>query len=243
MKFLVSVVWLIFFTAFGFAGENGMVPIKQLIGDYQFGDGLGVNCSLNLSTNGKFKFEWHGCLGLYDKNQGTYILTNGILNLVTEKRNIREGFQGTPTNFFPIPWGNRLYIIPTNEIIKFCSDVNQGLEPRDLSRGSFYLKTGEWTNTVSGLPNVPVNWKPYLLAKPVNGKITQLITKEEAWLNLGSKDGILAEMEMFALEFEKTSPSCVKIISVEKNRCRIRSEWDDSELAVGQEVTSHYFGN
>ena len=39
-------------------------------GQYYFGDGLGANVSLWLAPKAGFLYQWHGCLGLYDRNYG-----------------------------------------------------------------------------------------------------------------------------------------------------------------------------
>jgi hypothetical protein len=44
---------------------------SELPGQYYLGDGLGVNCSLELHPDHRFRFVWRGCLGMYDRNQGT----------------------------------------------------------------------------------------------------------------------------------------------------------------------------
>src|SRR3989338_6088573 len=81
-------------------------------GQYFLGDGLGVNNYLKLTENGNFSFKWHGCLGMYDENEGPYVIENGILVLSPQRPNIKKGFQGTPTRFLPIHWGDRLYLVP-----------------------------------------------------------------------------------------------------------------------------------
>src|ERR1700730_15103618 len=39
-------------------------------GEYYEGDGLGVGISLSLAPESGFVFEWHGCMGVYDRNYG-----------------------------------------------------------------------------------------------------------------------------------------------------------------------------
>src|SRR5262245_32032 len=46
-------------------------------GEYYAGDGLGVNTSLAIAPKSGYVFEWHGCLGLYDRNYGAVAWTNG----------------------------------------------------------------------------------------------------------------------------------------------------------------------
>ena len=37
-------------------------------GEYYAGGGLGVNTSVIIAPKAGYVFEWHGCLGLYDRN-------------------------------------------------------------------------------------------------------------------------------------------------------------------------------
>src|SRR5262245_45423175 len=61
--------------------------------DYQ-GEGLAVNCALKLAPRSGFVFEWHGCLGLYDRNYGPVSVEDGRVRLEFSFENIREGFRG-----------------------------------------------------------------------------------------------------------------------------------------------------
>ena len=43
-----------------------------LVGDYDMGDGLGVNQRLTLKSNGRFHCNWTGCLGDYGSTAGDW---------------------------------------------------------------------------------------------------------------------------------------------------------------------------
>lgn len=224
----------------GWAADAGPVSLKDIAGDFYFGDGTGVNCSLTLTKQGTFAFTWRGCLGTYDENNGKASLKEGVLHLIPKKPNIRDGFRGTPTDFFPVRWAARMYLIPTNDIVEFCSEVNEGGEPRKGNWGEYYLRRNDWSKPVAGLPAVPGRWTKYFLTRPVTGKITELIGKQEAWLDRGAKHGLLQGMILTAQDHGKLMFSQVKVEAVEKNRSRIKCEWRDSELAVGQAVSSRF---
>ena len=81
-------------------------PVAAVAGDYYFGDGLGVNCSLKVEPGGRFSFGWRGCLGVYDQNTGQAKVEVGHLILKPEKPNVREGFRGTATDLIPVRWGS-----------------------------------------------------------------------------------------------------------------------------------------
>ena len=130
--------------------------------DYYYGDGLGVNCSLDVKPDGRFSFMWRGCLGVYGKNEGGAKLVNNHLLLTPEQPNDSGGFGGTPTDFVAVRWGNRFYLIPDESGKAFCDEVNRGWEPRSNAHGRFYLRRGDWQKKVSGLPIVPKKWEAWL---------------------------------------------------------------------------------
>ena len=78
MKTLASSLLLLTIASFATAADS--VALKDIAGDYYFGDGLGVNCSLTVTAKGKFTFQWNGCLGTYDKNEGSASIQDGMLS-------------------------------------------------------------------------------------------------------------------------------------------------------------------
>ena len=140
-------------------------------GEYYQGDGLGVNVSFLLAPGAGYVFEWHGCLGLYDRNYGSLTFTNGRIRLSFTFKNERKGFQGIAEDFTPVPWGNRRYLVPSDEIIGFCNEVNDGSEPRDGPHGTYLMRRGDEKTPVSGFPDVPRDYRGYLLANPIRAGI------------------------------------------------------------------------
>ncbi len=143
-------------------------------GEYYCGDGLGVNVSLLLAPGAGYVFEWHGCLGLYDRNYGKVTETNGRIRLSFTFKNERKGFQGIAEEFIPVPWGERHYLIPADDIVGFCNKVNEGTEPRDAGHGFYLLREGDEKHVASGFPMVPEEYRPYLLAAPIAAEIVNV---------------------------------------------------------------------
>jgi hypothetical protein len=231
---LLSFSFLVWTSSQTIAADTNSFSLKYLAGDYYYGDGLGTKCSLALTEQGDFTFEWRGCLGIYNENNGSASIHDGVLHIAPKKPNVRKGPLGTPTEFFPVRWGARLYLIPTNEIVAFCSAVNQGDEPRHDSHGWYYLRQNDWDKPVTGMPKVPSPWAKYLLSEPIKGKITKLDGKQSAWLDVGSDSGLLEGMILTAQDHGKLMFARVRV------RCRIKCEWKDSELSVGQTVSSRF---
>jgi len=223
-----------------FAANADPLLRNDVAGEYHFGDGLGANFNLKLGGEGRFRFALQGCLGTYDTNEGDFSVENGILGITPERPNIREGFRVTPTDFYPIRWGSRMYLVPTNDIIEFSNEVNQGSEPRRSPLGRYYLRGKDWEKPVAGKPAVPEQWTKFFLSRPVKGKITELVVKQEAWVDVGADDGILPGMILTAKDPRKRIFSQVRVETVEKRRCRIKCQWSYCQLGVGWTVSSRF---
>src|SRR5262245_3676514 len=62
MKTLALALVLLTIASDRFISAADSVALNDIAGDYYFGDGLGVNCSLSVTAEGKFTFQWDGCL-------------------------------------------------------------------------------------------------------------------------------------------------------------------------------------
>lgn len=197
-------------------------------GTYYAGDGLGVNTSIVLAPKSGYVFEWYGCMGLYDRNYGAVTWANGRIHLSFTFENKREGFQGIAPELIPISWGSRQYLIPADDIIKFCNSVNEGEEPRNHAGGFYLLRLGDEKKAVTGLPKVPEEYRPYLLAKPIEATITAVspyATRPSAatWkfkdtpvtLDIGTRQGLRVGMELFVTSPQNIIES-VQIIKAEE---------------------------
>lgn len=177
-------------------------------GQYYYGDGLGVNVDLSVAPKSGFAFTWNGCLGLYDLNYGDVVETDGRIRLVFKLSNERKGFQGMAPEFLPVVWGDRHYLIPVDEVVKFANAINAGFEPRQGAGGRFLLKRGDESKSVSGFPNLPPQYSEYLLKKPIEAEISSV--KESrmedskrittAVLNVGTAQGVRQGMEFWVYE-------------------------------------------
>lgn len=215
-------------------------------GSYYKGDGLGVNVSLLLAPTSGYLFEWHGCTGLYDRNYGSVESRNEELRLSFTFPNIREGFQDIAPEFLRVHWGNREYLIPSDDIIGFCNDVNSGTEPRNFVHGRHLLREGDEKKHVEGFPTLPPKFKPYLLARPVDAEIIGIgtsttrpsITREWSFkdtkivLNVGNGDRVLPGMEFYVIEPEDVVESLL-VKSVEDGKSiAMLTQMDDDAVKV-----------
>ncbi|MGV3772312.1 MAG: hypothetical protein ACO1QB_05380 [Verrucomicrobiales bacterium] len=132
-------------------------PLHPWVGYYYCGDGLGINATLWIAPTNGFWFQQSGCLGPYATNEGNVIETDGVLALEYDTKNELEGMTMINTNFIPISWGKRSYLIPPGKLDGFSRDINSGREPRSRRFGFHLLRSGDEKITVQGLPNLPAS--------------------------------------------------------------------------------------
>lgn len=191
------------------ANELKSLGDHEYAGDYYFGDGLGVNVSFSISPNSGYVFEWHGCLGLYDRNYGSITREGDHVRLHFTFPNNQEGFEGISPKFLVVRWGPRHYLIPSGKVVEFCNAVNEGSEPREGVHGSFLLRGGDEKRPTQGSPGVPAKYQGYLLAKPVHAEIVSVgkFTRRPSLtdfkfgdtpvtINKGTNDGLRVGMKL-----------------------------------------------
>jgi len=168
-----------------------------------------------IAPHAGFVFEHHESLGLSERNHGTVQETNNTVYLVLELQ--RRTDSRLPLAFFPIRWGQRRYLVPTNRVVAFCNSINSGYEPRyDLGSGAF-LREGDQKERVQGEPSLPARYRPYLLTQPISAHIKKIgrsslrslhgdfvLRETVAVLNVGTKHGVLEGLN-FRLHYPGTS--------------------------------------
>lgn len=146
-------------------------------GVYTYGDGRAVNVRLSLAAKSGFVFEWDGCLGAYDRNYGSIATIDGLIRMNPELPNPSDrALQGMATEFLPITWGERHYLIAPAEIVAFCNAINAREEPRGPEpwSGSFLLREGDETKPVEGKPSLPMEDLPMLLPEPITAQVVEV---------------------------------------------------------------------
>jgi hypothetical protein len=91
-------------------------------------------------------------MGFHFEYTGKFAIEGNNLRLIASDPQFDE-----PTEYLPIRWGDRRYIIPANMVLEFCDDIKQGWEPRDdpVAGRPYYLGEGDWEK--------PTRWSPKLL--------------------------------------------------------------------------------
>ncbi|CAN5275607.1 hypothetical protein BH20ACI1_BH20ACI1_31590 [soil metagenome] len=204
-------------------------------GEYSYGNGLGTNIRILLSPESGFVFTWIGDLGLYDLNYGKVEERNGKIIFIPALSNKREGFKGMETEFYPVTWGQRHYLIPVSKIIKFANIISLSLGQGEFAgyRGSFALREGDENKTAKGKIDLPNEFRAYLLEKPIKASITQVIASvlldkdysktrtTEMILDVGSRNKVKIGMEFYVFSPSGVSGS-VEVIEVNEKTSKAK---------------------
>lgn len=172
--------------------------ITRLAGEYSYGNGLDLNCTLEISSDGRFLYKKCSYDVVLDQAAGAVELEDGHLLLKPEKSH-GPWPRGTSPILIPVSWGQRLYLIPQNDVAGFSNQINRGIEPVSRgSMGSYYLREGDWDRPVSGKPNLPEEWKKRLLDEPVTGLVAGRDPLNRWIISLGKNYGVYDGMELSA---------------------------------------------
>lgn len=222
-------------------------------GKYFYGDGLGVNVTLHLAPASGFVFEWHGCLGLYDRNYGPARTDQGVVKLDGQfPNNPGAGFQGIATDLVPIPWGPRRYLVPLDAVADFCNSVNAGYEPRTGGWGRHLLRVGDETKPVKGPPEVPEAYRSWLLTAPIAARVTavgETRTKPAivpdyrsritpVTLEVGAADGVRPQMEFHLVEPDGVDSATVICVAERSCEAEVTQTGDEPRPAVGWKMST-----
>jgi hypothetical protein len=89
-----------------------------------------------------------------------------------------------------------------------------------MRTGAFSLREADRPRRPEGVPEVPTEWAPFLLQKPVAGTITEVLADHVAILSAGAKDGVKAGME-FVREIQ-LPVSRIRVLFTDTDRCIVR---------------------
>lgn len=205
---------------------------RHWAGAYYHGDGMGVNVMLHIAPDAGFAFEWHGCMGVYDRNWGDVEeQADGSLALTFALPNEQVGFQGLDGRFNVVHWGERIYLIPPDDMINFCSKINQSNEPRSGAHGFFLMRSDDWTKPAAGKPEISEEFKEYLLDEPIEAGLAHAdapttrpglgeITFRDTPITLdaGAAAGLRVGMELYTTNLDYFYSA--KVTEVGEHTCR-----------------------
>lgn len=190
-----------------------LFDVQKAMGSYYFGDGLGVNCTLGISGDHRFQFQWQGCLGVYDTNSGSWEMQGDVLVCKPEHPNKQQGFAGMNLRFIPVQWGKRYYLVEENEMPGFCAGAASGSIPNTLDpHGHDYVQWGRTAKPppVQGKPLLPTRYQTFYTQGAIQAKVISIDPTQHVTLNKGRTERIEPGMLLAA---DSDSIYDVKILS------------------------------
>ena len=144
---LLFVYWVIFFPSW--KNLKSDEAIKYFSGEYS--QAFMWSWHLLVKSDRTFSLEIFTDMGFQLEYTGKIDIVGNYFRLTTS-----DPYFDEPSEYLPIRWGDRRYIIPANMVLEFCDDIKQGWEPRDgVIGGPYYLREGDWEK--------PTRWSPKLL--------------------------------------------------------------------------------
>jgi hypothetical protein len=203
----------------------------DVAGEYYSGDGLGVNWSLELCQDGTFEFSWDGCLGNYDHRSGRWDIADGLITFRVLERKPDGMEHSLPSSLRPVRWGERLYLVPADELIEFCNEVNDGAEPRNDPHGLALLREKDWTLPVFDSPELPEQLQAYLLSAPVRGNLAKGESERAGVVDRGSSQGL--RPGMFLYSQGSLDLFQYRVISTSLDSCEVEVVYDCDVIQEG----------
>ncbi len=234
MRIVIQTLLVVFFsTGFLFGDEDGEKKGQirtELIklgkhdwaGEYIYGVWGDVQF-LMLAPGSGFVIERHGCAGPVERNYGSVDVKGSRVHLRFSLKNPSEGWGRFEADWTIVRWGDRRYLVPQDCLVEFCNRVNLGFD-------CHFLRKGDEKKIVQGMPDVPAEYRDYLLSKPVEatvvvvGKASTRHSRAD-WnfkdtpvtIDAGSKNGLKAGMEL-AVTKPEWIIEMVRITKVEEAR-------------------------
>jgi hypothetical protein len=180
------------------AADPPEINWSQLAGDYFYGDGFENNHTLKIHDNGTFTYHRDGCSGTLEALEGTIRRGRNRLSL-TPLNTSKSSGKGLSRELMSVTWGERHYLIPTNDLLGFVNSINRGTEPTTHgSRGMYFLREGDWDRSADGLPGLPAEWLSRILPQPVTARIVGKNENGQWRISAGKSAYLYPKLEMFA---------------------------------------------
>lgn len=77
-----------------------------------------------------------------------------------------------PVELIPVRWGDRLYLLAPDQLLRFCNEVNRGYEQR--REGSSFLHRGTH-GPAQGKPELPPPYDGYILDQPLTATVVEVL--------------------------------------------------------------------
>jgi hypothetical protein len=157
---------------------------------------------------------------------------------------------GKLTEYIVVPWGERAYLVKPELLLSFCNDVNAGrMQSPGTTMGLYLLRLEDWEKKVSGLPDVPKEYRQYLLDKPLAGTIVAVNGLKEdvaifgdrflrgglsVTVDIGKRVGVRTGMEFFPEQESdryESGVSRIVVVSMTAERAELLVVCEEPEKA------------
>jgi len=140
-------------------------------GSYYRGNGWDLKVSIALSDEAGVAVTMQGDDGNYEGSIGSVeLMSNGHLAIRLEHS--ITGFESS--EYVPTRWAGRMYLIKSDDVARFASDINLGLEPREDKYGIYPLHEGNEKLAATGLPALPPAAVALIRNKPLVVRATSV---------------------------------------------------------------------
>jgi len=175
--------------------ELERIGVHAWAGEYSEGDGLGANLRLSLAPQAGIAGTLTGCLGLYDARAGSVEESPGVLKFHLDGRREQTPWS-FPDELVPVRWGERRYLIPPADLMRFVNAIHRGFEPRTDAMGMFLLARGDEKKPADGLPELPEPYRSAIRDVPLD---VGVVAVQPAPLQCG-KGGFCTRIHRFTVD-------------------------------------------
>ena len=169
-------------------------------------------------------------------DMGTVKVKGDRIALVSESPT--NGWGLMPEEYVVVPWDKQVFLGEPNELLAFCNEVNSGQLRRYRPSGQVLLRVEDFDKPrPTGFPQVPTEYKDYLLKTPITGSVIKMGEDKEdvaVWgqaslrsgtslsLNVGKKDGVRAGMRFYPEQGSiQLAGSRFYVISLRDRQCEL----------------------
>jgi hypothetical protein len=214
--------------------------IERLAPSYVLSDGFDLVARLDFQDDGTFRFSWQGCAGVIAQASGRYEAAADSVRLSAAPGEFRQDPRTFAERLHRIHWGDREYLVPEERMLAFANAINAGREPRShVIGGVFYLRSGDESRAVAGLPSLPGQWQRFLLAKPLAGTVAKVVQKEThaqrpiVIIDSGSAAGLREGMTLVAVNPRRPHfRADLTILSVEPETAKAEVDFQYNHVRV-----------
>ena len=231
-------------------GEATNWLANEWAGSYAAADSPTSSTRFDWAPANGFLIWWSTCShGWRDKiNFGRVDFRDGVLRVTSDLRSEGQKVYPLSGDLIAVKWGEQHYLVPLDRLIAFCYAVrNAG---RSFEINEFFLKESDREKRRFGLPEVPSDYKKYLVGPPIQATIIEVKSRQPTeskrfTLNVGRTSGVVPGMKFFAVS-PRNVYMLVEVLSVRDDNAeayvitsgyRNRSE-REVKLRVGWKLTS-----